>query len=271
MDRTSPDDGSPGNVPARTRACEDASLVRYDAVVTAGGRVGGAFAASIGTPVKALAPFCGAPLASRAIAAARAAGCARIALIGGKDVRAALGSLVDSILDESPDGAENVRRALFAWGGRTPLLYLTSDLPFITAAALRCFLDRVPAGSLALPLADAHAFERRFPGAPPFGVRLAGERVVNGGVFAIPGEAAGPVAALAAKLFEARKRPWRMAGLLGPRLFARFALRRLCIARLEFEASRRLQVPALAVRAMPPELAYDVDDLETYRYACTHA
>ena len=137
--------------------------INYAAVVTAGGRVDGEFARTIGTQVKALAPARGNTLLGAAITALRENGVQRIAVVGGTEVRRACASDVERIIEESEDGAENVRRALRAWNGAQTLLYLTSDMPYITGEALREFLSRVPDATLALPLSEWNYFEQRFP------------------------------------------------------------------------------------------------------------
>jgi CTP:molybdopterin cytidylyltransferase MocA len=245
--------------------------VTYNAVITAGGRVNGAFAQTIGTPVKALAPFGGSTFLHRTIAALRDAGVERIAVVGGEEVRAACAGDVEQIVHESEDGAENLRRALHAWNGDAPLLYATSDMPFITGAAIRDFVASTPAGTLALPLAEWSDFERRFPQAPPFGIMLAGEKVVNGGIFALPAGSTSRIESFARRFFDARKSPLRMAQLTGPVLLLQFLFKRLSVAGLQTHAQRLLGIPSRAVRHAAPELAYDVDILEEYRYAIEHA
>lgn len=242
----------------------------YSAVITAGGRVDGEFAGVLGTPVKALAPFGDATFLHITIDALRGAGVERIAVVGGTEVRSACNGCVEQFIAESADGAENLRRALHAWSCDAPLLYLTSDMPFITAQTLRAFLSRVPDAALVLPLTEWDEFDRRFPGAPPFGVTLAGERIVNGGAFVIPARAHDRIERFAMQFFDARKSVWRMARLTGPMLLLQFAFRRLSVLQLETHARRLLGVPALAMRNAPPELAYDVDVLEEYRYAVAH-
>ena len=231
----------------------------------------GAFADAIGSEVKALARVGTSTMLGAAIAALREAGIERIAVVGGSAIRDACGRDVERVVEESSDGGENLRRALRAWEDGTPLLYLTSDMPFITGTALRDFLDAVPDRTLALPLTEWPSFERRFPGAPPFGITLGGERVVNGGAFVIPAFAQSRIEALASRFFDSRKSPWRMAQLAGPALLMQFALRRLRVAHLETRARALLGIPALAVRNAAPELAYDVDTFEEYRYAAANA
>lgn len=236
-------------------------------MITAGGRVDGEFASVLGTPVKALAPFGNSTFLQITIDALRAYGVDRIAVVGGAEVRQACNGAVERVIDESADGAENLRRALHAWDANSPLLYLTSDMPFIDAASLRAFLALVPEDTLALPLTEWDDFARSFPGAPPFGITLAGEKVVNGGAFVIPPHARDRIEAFATRFFDARKSVWRMAQLTGPALLLQFVFRRLGVAQLQTHARRLLGIPARAIRNAPPALAYDVDVLEEYRYA----
>lgn len=241
------------------------------AVVTAGGRIDGEFARESGTSVKALAPVRGMTMLARMLDALRVAGVTDIAVVGGDEVRAACGSAVERFVDESPSGSENLLRALRAWPDTERLVYATSDLPYVTAAAITDFIARVGLGTLAVSLCEYGAFVARFPGAPAgFGLRLGGERVVNGGVFSIPQGAPEKLAAVATRFFEARKRPWRMASLVGPAVLVRFLSGRLRVADLEAMALHVLQVPAQALRGCAPELAFDVDTGNEYRYAMTH-
>jgi CTP:molybdopterin cytidylyltransferase MocA len=241
------------------------------AVITAGGRIDGPFARDAGTNVKALAPVRGVTMLARIIEALRANGATQIAVVGGCEVRAACNGVVERVIDESPSGAANLLLALRAWpeDGK-PLLYATSDLPYITRESIAAFLNAVPADTLAVPLAEQAEFDRRFPGVAGFGITLAGERVVNGGVFSLPSGGSEKVAQIARRFFDARKQPWRMASFVSPIVLLRFVLGRLSIAQLEATAVRMLQVPAMAIRKCAPELAFDVDTEVEYRYARAH-
>jgi GTP:adenosylcobinamide-phosphate guanylyltransferase len=242
------------------------------AVITAGGRVGAHYAAVAGTSVKALAPVRGATMLERAIDALRGAGATQLAVIGGSEVYEACAAQIDRFVEESRSGGENLLRALRAWplDGK-PLLYATSDLPYVTAAAIEDFIERTSTDSLALALSESVDFCERFPGAPPSGITLAGERVVNGGIFWIPSPAIDALAGVATRFFDARKKPWRMASLVSPLVLVRYTLGRLSIAELEAISHRVLRVPTQAVRGCAPELAFDADTLVEYRYACSHS
>jgi GTP:adenosylcobinamide-phosphate guanylyltransferase len=236
------------------------------AAITAGGRVDGALAAAIGTDVKALAPLGGERLVDRSIAAARAAGASRVVVIGGAEIRAHCAGRVEKIVSEAAEGRENLRLAIEAAGGE-PLLFLTSDLPFVTGDAAHAFVDRALGSDLALPLATEEDYLRAYPGAPPHITRVGNERVAGGSVVYFGPGVGSQVLAISQRLFDARKSLLRMATLLGPALLLRFVAKRLEIEHIEQRAVRVFGINARAVRNAAPNLCFDVDTLEDYEYA----
>lgn len=241
------------------------------AVITAGGLAGGAFSEASGTPIKALAPVRGTPMIESVIVALRDAGADRIALIAGPEVRERYGARVEQTIDASPSGGINIMRALNAWPeDGTSLLYATCDLPYLTAASVADFIHRAPHDALAMSLVDASRYAARFPGCPGFGITLAGERIVNGGVFLLPPDGAPRVERVARRFFDARKAPWRMASIIGIGTLWRLVAGRLSIRDLETKARAALGIRAIAVRDCAPELAFDVDTVADYTYACEH-
>lgn len=237
------------------------------AVITAGGPIDGAYARLAGTNRKALAPVRGRPLIAYALHALASNGITDVAVVGNGDVADACAEWNVRMIDDAGSGSANILRALDAWPGDDGLLYLTCDMPYIDEAALRWVLDRIDPRALAMPVAEHHAYVRRFPGAPEAGIVLAGERVVNGGVFHIPGGARDRMRSLATAMFEARKAPWKMATVAGPLTLLRFAFGRASVAALEARAARVLNLPVAALRGAPPELAFDADDEHDYAYA----
>ncbi len=240
---------------------------RLRAVVTAGGTVDGPFAAALGTPVKALAPFGAGTLLDVALAACADAGIDGVAVVGGPEVRAHLAGRDVRVIDAAEDGGANVLRALAAWPGER-FVYLTSDLPFANGASLADLVRRSAGYALAMGLANDAAYVARFPGAPEHGVALGRERVVNACAFVIRPEAADPIRDFALRAFAARKSLVALARLLGPGLALRFALRQLRVEHVEAYAGRELGLPVGAVRGCDPGLCYDVDTLAEYEYAC---
>ena len=208
---------------------------------------------------------------ARTLDALMACGIERIGVVGNDGVREECRRVVPvTMIADAGSGAGNVLGALDAWPDDAPLLYLTCDMPYVDAPALRWFLERVDAHALAMPLTDHAAFVRRFSNAPPSGITLAGERVVNGDVFYVPAGSRARIRTLATALFDARKAPWKMAAIAGPWLLARFVTGRLSIDAIERRASRLLAMPVAALRNAPPELAFDVDTVAGYAYALEH-
>jgi molybdopterin-guanine dinucleotide biosynthesis protein A len=239
------------------------------AVITAGGPIDGAYAARAGTTLKALAPVRGRTMLARTIAALRDCGIERIAVVGNDAVRETCDDAV-KMLPDTGTGSGNVLSALDAWPDDGALLYLTCDMPYIDARSLQWVLDRIEPATLSMPLAEHADFVKRFRNAPAFGITLAGERVVNAGVFYIPARARAKIRALATTMFEARKAPWKMASIAGPLILVQFALGRASIGALETRARTLLGIPVTALRNAPPELGFDADTEAEYAYALEH-
>jgi GTP:adenosylcobinamide-phosphate guanylyltransferase len=238
------------------------------AVITAGGPIDGAYAQRASTTLKALAPVRGHTMLARTIDALRACGIERIAVVGNDAVRAECERVAAvTMVPDAGTGSGNVLGALDAWPDDDALLYLTCDMPYIDVRSLQWVLDRVEPATLSMPLAEHADFVRRFPDAPAFGITLAGERVVNAGLFHIPAGARARIRALATTMFEARKAPWKMASVAGPWMLLQFALGRASVGALEARARRVLGVPVAALRNAPPELAFDADTDAEYVYA----
>jgi CTP:molybdopterin cytidylyltransferase MocA len=240
------------------------------AVITAGGLVEGTFAATIGTRVKALAPFGTTTLLDVVLDGCAGAGIDGVAVIGGAELRAHVAGRDVRVIDAALDGGTNVLRALDAWPNER-FVYLTSDMPFASGAGLRDLIARSAEYALTMALADVNAYEARFPGAPEHRVVLGGERVANGNAFVLAPSAVAPLRSMATKFFAARKSLLGLALLLGPSLCLRFATKRLTIANLESYGRRKLGVAVGALRGCDPGLCYDVDTLAEYEYACARA
>lgn len=237
-------------------------------MITAGGTIEGTFAAAVGTPVKALAPWGTGTLLDAVLDACAGAGITDVAVVGGAAVGAHLAGRPDvRVIEAAADGGANVLRALDAWPGER-IVYLTSDLPFVTEEGVRDIVARSASYALTMGIASEAAYAARFPGAADHAVRLRQERVVNACAFVIAPEAVAPLRDFATRFFAARKSLVRMAILLGPLMTLRFALRQLGVDEVEAFAARRLGISVAAIRNADPGLCYDVDALDEYRYAC---
>jgi len=250
-----------------------------DAILPAGGRISGAFAEEAGAEVKALIQLGGRTLLERTIETLRVTGrVGRIIVIGPADVgdHPAVGA-ADAVLAEGASGPENVLKGLEclreAGGGDCPdrALVITTDLPFLTPAAVTGYLDACPADAdICAPLVSRDAFEARFPGSPLVYVRLREGEFTMGCAFLLNARVMIANQGLFERAFAARKSQMAMALLLGLPFVARFLTRRLTVGQIEERCRRLLGCTAAAIRDSAPELAFDIDLPEEYRYAADH-
>lgn len=168
----------------------------------------------------------------------------------------------------------SLRHALDAIPGcRDPeaeLLIATGDAPLLTAGALEALLAECRARGLGLgyPIVPRALCEARFPGVRRTYVRLREGSFTGGNCFYLRGEAVDAALGLLERFYAERKRPWRLAGLLGWRLLLGLLLGTAGLAAAEAAGSRLLAFPAGAVRADDPGIGVDVDgpeDLELCR------
>src|SRR2546427_437783 len=144
-----------------------------DAVLPAGGRISGDFAAEAGAKVKALIRFGEVTLLDRAITTLRECGSiGRIVVIGPEACREAA-SLADGFVQEADSGPENIRRGLAWLGSSHRVLVLTTDLPFVSAQAINAFLNACPeSADISVPALTRQQYESRFPDSPAVYLRL---------------------------------------------------------------------------------------------------
>ena len=254
-------------------------MTHVDAILPAAGRIAGDFAAEAGTGVKALISLGGQTVLARTIAALRATGrVGRIVVIGPEEVTAhPAARAADAALPEGgTSGPANILRGL-AWlrdaSGQHAdrVLIVTTDLPFITPAAITRFLDACPADlDIRIPLLRRQEFEVRFPDFPLEYVRLRDGEWAMGCAFLVNPEAIIAHRARIEQIFALRKSQLGMMRLLGPLFIVRFLLKRLTIKDIEQRCLDILGCTGGAIHGCPPELAFDIDLPKEYRYAAKH-
>ncbi len=245
-----------------------------DIVVPAGGAIDAEFAAQIGSPHRALAPLGPGrtPLLQGVVRTLRdALPEARIICVAPDAVQSAVTG-VDLWLPAGASGPENMRLGLSRARQDAPALLCASDLPLLTAAAVREFAAACrPDVQIAVGLVRAADYKAAFPGAPPSEftrVREAGP-VTLGGLFQIQPDLLTRQRTLFDPLFSARKSVWRIAGIAGPRLLWQLATKTLTLSAVTRRAEGLLGGPVQVVLNTDPVLAYDTDTFDDYTYAET--
>ena len=245
-----------------------------DIVIPAGGEIDADFAALIGSPYRALAPFGPnkTPLLQVIVSVLReAVPDSRIICVAPDAVAQTIDG-VDLWLSAGKSGPENMRLGLRHVRQDAPALLCASDLPLMTVEAVREFVRACrPDAQVTVGLVHADAYEAAFPGAPPSEFTRLPETgpVTLGGLFQLQPDLLTRNAALFDKLFNARKSPWHSAGIAGPRLLWQLATRTLTLSTVTARAEYLLGGPVQVVDAADPTLAYDTDTLDDYTYAET--
>jgi CTP:molybdopterin cytidylyltransferase MocA len=238
-------------------------LSGFSALVLAGSRGGSDPVADYaGVPHKALIRLEGRTLLARVAGALRDAGAAEIAVsTSHAEVRAEADRLGLQTLDEAPGPSLSVQAGIEALG--TPLLATTADHAMLEADWVRRFLADIPAeADIAALVASREVVEAAAPGTRRTFLKLADGHWSGCNLFYLANARALAAVALWRRLERQRKQPWRMAGLLGPSILARYALGRLTLG----EGAHRLGELAgcrAAVVTTPHGLAaVDVDKPE---------
>ena len=249
------------------------SFAPVPAVITAGGRISGAFAAAAGTEIKALVPFAGDTMIGGVIEALRQSGRVEepIIVVGPEtELQSSLAGKTVRVIAEGKTGPENMIRGLLAlpeaehdgWA-----LLCTCDLPLLTGDAIRELIESAPDDAdIVFPIVTKEEYEAQFPGSPGTYAPIGGEQYTGGSVFLVRPSAFARNRALIEKVFEARKGVLSMAKLGGFGLLLRFLTGTLTVEYVERRASELTGCHCRAVRGASPTLAADVDTLEDYDF-----
>ena len=245
-----------------------------DIVIPAGGEIDAEFAERIGSPHRALAPFGPGrtPLLQVVVNTLRdAVPDAQVICVAPDSVRQAVMG-VDVWLTAGAGGPENMRLGLCHARQDRPALLCASDLPLITGEGVRKFVVACRSeAQVTVGLVRSDDYHRAFPGAPPSEFTDLPETgpVTLGGLFQIQPDLLTRRGALFDKLFNARKSPWQVAGVAGPRLLWQLATKTLTLSAIVNRAEHLLGGPVQIVPDTDPALAYDTDTLDDYTYAET--
>ena len=233
------------------------------AVVLAGGAAKPEFAARTGVPHRALLRIGESTMMERVVAGLRSAGVVgEVAVI--TDLQTPPGTV--RIGDQGSFQAN-----LFAgveWAGEAPhVLVSTCDIPFVTGEAIADFVESALAADADLVYSAAlvERCQARFPGIRRTAVRLREGALTGGNVVLARPDFMLRHRDRIVGAYGARKSPWRLAAMFGPRMLVRLALNLtvrpglVSVSELESAAGRALGGRVRAVITDFPELATDID------------
>lgn len=173
----------------------------------------------------------------------------------------------EALVPERTEAHENLIAGIEAVAGYPRVLYLTTDLPFVTADAIARFVASCPPDAqICYAVSRREVFEARFPGSPSTYAHLRDGEFAGGGAAIVE-----PRVLLARKewilrVAQRRKSLWRLALLAGAGVLWKYATRQLTIADVERRTGYLLKARCRAVEC-DPALAYDIDTPQEYLYA----
>lgn len=202
----------------------------FQALVLAGSR-GGAdpVAAYGGATHKALILLGGETLLARVVGALRTAGATRVAVISSHpDVRAELARLGADALDEASGPSLSVKAGADVLG--TPLVVTTADHALLRPEWVTRFLaDTPPDADVTVLVASRPTVEAAAPGTQRTWLKLADGDWSGCNLFYLANDRALGIIDLWRRVEALRKRPWKMAQILGPAMLLRYITRRLSL------------------------------------------
>ena len=244
-------------------------MTGFSALVLAGSRGGVDPVAAYGEANhKALIRLGGETLLARVVGALRAAGATRIAVISSHpEVRAEIARLGAEALDEAAGPSLSVKAGAEALG--TPLVVTTADHALLQPEWVTRFLADTPADADVTVLVAARpTVEAAAPGTKRTWLKLADGDWSGCNLFYLANDRALGVIQLWRRVEAERKRPWKMAQILGPRMLLRYVFRRLSLRDAAVRLGKLADVRAAIVETPYGLASVDVDkpaDLDLVR------
>lgn len=244
-------------------------MTGFSALVLAGSRGGVDPVAAYGeAPHKALIRLGGETLLARVVGALRAAGATRIAVISSHpQVRDEITRLGAEALDEAAGPSLSVKAGAAVLG--TPLVVTTADHALLEPEWVTRFLGDTPADADVTVLVAARpTVEAAAPGTKRTWLKLADGDWSGCNLFYLANDRALSVIDLWRRVEAERKRPWKMAQILGPGMLIRYLFRRLSLRDAAARLGALAHVSAAIVETPYGLASVDVDkpaDLDLVR------
>lgn len=237
-------------------------------VLLAGGRDRGPLAEATGQPIRGLIPIHGKPMIRYVLDAVQAAPSAgQVAAVGPEALKVAIPEI--PLLPEGADLLANILTGLSAHATEGPVLLVTTDIPFLTPAAVEDFLrqGRELGADVCYPIIAQSFCEGRYGEMRRTYARLREGRFTGGNMMLVRAGFFRRMEPLVSEAYASRKKPLRLARKVGMGLLVRLVLGRLAIAQVEARVGRILGGSVRAVLTEHPEIGADVDKPEDLRLA----
>lgn len=241
--------------------------MKVDAIVLAGAANTGRLQEVSPEKYEAAIPVGGKPLVKYVVEALQSTPRIReIVVVGPKAIAPILPAGV-RLVESGPTLTSNVLLGAEALKGSPKVLIVTSDIPFIHREAIEDFLDRCAEldAEVYYPIISKEANDQVYPDCVRTYVKLKEGVFTGGNIVLVSPSVLANSKVLMEKVLTLRKKPWKLAQLLGFSFVLKFFLQRLSLSELEKRVSQLLGVKSVAIISPYPEIGTDVDkpsDLE---------
>lgn len=167
-------------------------------------------------------------------------------------------------IDDTGDFFGNIKAGIVASETQGNVLIVTSDIPLLKGEMVDDFIQNAvkEKADLCYPIIPKEANEARFPGMKRTYVKLTDGTFTGGNMMLMDAGFLLRNEAIVTEAFEARKKPLKLARMLGIGLLFKLLIGRASIAHAERNASRMLNGNLKAVITSHPEIGADVDKPE---------
>ncbi|PKM81443.1 MAG: hypothetical protein CVU89_09330 [Firmicutes bacterium HGW-Firmicutes-14] len=239
----------------------------FDAVIVAGSPNTGPLRECSDMPYEAMIRIGGKPMVRYVVDALLESGLIHsIAIAGPVEMKEIFPEEQVTVVQAGGEIVENAVKAMSYIDNTRPVLIVTSDIPLLTAEAVRNFIslcgDRD--ADFYYPIVSMDMAEERYPGVSRTSAKLK-EGTFTGGNLFLVNPAAVPLCADRAREFvKNRKSPLKLCRLLGFKFIFKLLFNRLTIPELQKKVSEILGIMVKAVITDFPEIGIDVDKPSDY-------
>ncbi|MBI5834848.1 MAG: nucleotidyltransferase family protein [Armatimonadetes bacterium] len=244
-----------------------------DALITAGGPMPDSLSSRFEQPFKCVLEFGGHRLIDTALDAAHnAARVGRVCVVGPNQIRDSLDLRPEDLfVEDRGSGPANIMAGLEALGDQQQVVFISSDLPFLTAEGLDDLVARTPADKgFVLPIYRREEVEARLPEATNKYVPLKEGDLTASSVMVMSPTLIAQHRERIEMVFGARKHFARLFGMIGPLTALRFALsmkfgwRLMNVPALEAAIARLMGFPVAAIFGCDAAFNFDIDHDRDY-------
>jgi molybdopterin-guanine dinucleotide biosynthesis protein A len=145
-----------------------------------------------------------------------------------------------------------------------PILFCSVDIPTITPEIVDEFIESCQPfkSGVYYSVVRREVMEHRFPGANRTYFHLKGLELAGGDMIIANVTSIYDLYNLLSRFENARKSPWKVALMIGPRKFFKFLIRQLSLDEVESAASKILGIKASVVVFPHAEVAMDIDEAQ---------